>query len=184
MAKKKLMSPKGVASYPHLNRPDTKFDDRGVYKVDLIVPAAQAEGFIAELKQLAIDEFGKRAAQAHIPVDVYAEDETKVVLKFRGQYKPVVRNAKNNILTGEAIPSIGGGSVLRCACQAGTYNAGGKIGVKLYLSQVQLIEVQSYDDCPFPEEEEGYVGDPSPFPEEDEGGAEEPVSIPAGGHGF
>lgn len=183
MAKKKLMSPKGVASYPHINRPDTKFDDRGVYKVDLIVPGLEAEGFIAELKQLAIDEFGKRASQAHIPVTPYEEDETKVVLKFRGQYKPVVRNSKNNILTGDAIPSIGGGSTMRCACQAGTYNAGGKIGVKLYLSQVQLVEVQSFDDCPFPEEEDGYVGDPdsSPFPDEEEDDA---PAVPVGGHGF
>lgn len=36
----KFNTPEGIARYPHLNKPDTRFDDDGVYKCDLILPGS------------------------------------------------------------------------------------------------------------------------------------------------
>jgi hypothetical protein len=44
-------SPKGTAKYPWLNKADSKFDADGVYKVDLLVAAADAEAMIAKIDE-------------------------------------------------------------------------------------------------------------------------------------
>lgn len=46
----KFNTPVGVARYPHLNKPDTRFDDEGVYKCDLIIEAGAAAELIAYLE--------------------------------------------------------------------------------------------------------------------------------------
>ena len=40
--KARFKTAKGRASFPHLNKPDTKFNAEGVYKTSLIVPAKDA----------------------------------------------------------------------------------------------------------------------------------------------
>lgn len=152
MAKKNIMTPKGIASYPHLNKPDTKFDDKGVYKLDLIVEKGpEAEALVQVMKDLAIEDFGKKAANAHLPVSEYAEDDTKLLFRLRGQYKPVLRDARGTELRNP--PQVGGGTVCKASATAKTYNAGGKTGVKLYLNQVQLIQLVEFGGNPFGEEE-------------------------------
>jgi hypothetical protein len=37
----------GEAIYPHLNRPDVKFNENGEYKVNLKIPEDKAKGMIA-----------------------------------------------------------------------------------------------------------------------------------------
>lgn len=46
---KTYTSPKGAASYPWLNRPDTKFNPAGTYTTRLIIPALEAQEFITFL---------------------------------------------------------------------------------------------------------------------------------------
>lgn len=61
MAKKKLpihITPIGTASYPFLNRPDTKFKEEGEYHVKLIVPEHEAEDIVEKLTE-ATDEHMK-----------------------------------------------------------------------------------------------------------------------------
>ena len=43
-------TPKGIAQYPWLSTPDTKFSEEGEYKVNLIVPKQEA---IPVLKQIS-----------------------------------------------------------------------------------------------------------------------------------
>ena len=43
---KTYTSPKGTASYPWLNRPDTKFNANGVYTTRLIIPSKEAQEFV------------------------------------------------------------------------------------------------------------------------------------------
>ncbi len=43
----KYNTPVGVARYPHLNSPDTRFDDPGIYKCDIILPVE--DGAVQEL---------------------------------------------------------------------------------------------------------------------------------------
>ena len=42
----RLTSPKGVAVYPKVNRPDTKFSEDGVYSTKLLVSKDDATAFI------------------------------------------------------------------------------------------------------------------------------------------
>ena len=47
----KKVSPKGIAVYPHLNKPDDKFGDP-TYKVTLRVPEEDAQAFISDVQAL------------------------------------------------------------------------------------------------------------------------------------
>ncbi len=110
------MSPVGVAVFPHLNKPDDKFD-KVVFKVNLAVPAAEAADLVSRIdtmldalkgadpKILALlsDEEGKRLGTAHKSKKLKVADlcygprtdkegnvdETTTVFKFKknGQYK-------------------------------------------------------------------------------------------------
>ena len=43
---KTFTTPKGVAYFPYISQPDTKFDEAGVYKVNLCLPKEEAEPVI------------------------------------------------------------------------------------------------------------------------------------------
>ena len=48
-----LTTPVGIAKYPYLVKPDTKFDERGIYKVDLILKPSEAKTIESAAKKLA-----------------------------------------------------------------------------------------------------------------------------------
>ena len=48
----KIVSPRGIAVYPWLNRPDTKFSADGDFKVTLKVGAAEASPLIKKLDDI------------------------------------------------------------------------------------------------------------------------------------
>jgi hypothetical protein len=52
MATKTITTPAGIARFPSLNRPDTKFSEVGVYKVNLEMSSADAEPFIKQIEAL------------------------------------------------------------------------------------------------------------------------------------
>ena len=52
-------SPKGVAVFPKLNVPDTKFDADGVYTVKLRVSGAEAEAMIEKIEAASADGMAK-----------------------------------------------------------------------------------------------------------------------------
>ena len=47
---KTFTTPKGVAYYPYISAPDTKFDEQGHYKVNLCIPKEEAEPIIEQIK--------------------------------------------------------------------------------------------------------------------------------------
>ena len=59
--REKFVTPEGVAVYPHLVRPDTKFDSDGVYTVQIAIESGAAQKFIAQL-EAARDKFAKEFA--------------------------------------------------------------------------------------------------------------------------
>jgi hypothetical protein len=119
----KKVSPKGIAVYPHLNKPDDKFGDP-TYKVTLRVPEEDAQDFISDV-QAMIDRIqagksdllrpddAKRLAQGLKQKKLKAADaafvmetdgdgnETgNVLLKFKasGQYKDKEGNVKQRTI--------------------------------------------------------------------------------------
>lgn len=80
MAKKKEVvtyrTPRGIAVYPRLDTPDTKFHDLGVYKADLRLTGAAAQELIDMIQEIAVKEMGEK-----LPV-------SDAIVKVKGKYRP------------------------------------------------------------------------------------------------
>lgn len=193
----RFVSPKGIASYPYLTKPDTKFNTEGEYKVSLLVSggdASKAIDFLTEQHKAAVskakkENAGKRVKESELPF--IENDDGTVTFKFKMkakvtpkkgdtfEQKPALFDAKGKPLTGET--KIGGGSVVKvCYEVVPYYTAIAGAGVSLRLKAVQIIELKEYSGGGNAEsygfgEEEGFEAseeDTQPF------AADEP---PAGG---
>ena len=62
----KFNTPVGVGRYPHLNSPDTRFDDEGVYKCDLLLPveADDTQEMITYLEGIRDERYKAEKADA------------------------------------------------------------------------------------------------------------------------
>ena len=146
-------TPAGIASYPHLNKPDTRFDDDGVYQVDLIFNRKDAA--IIEKIVNPLMNGGK-----HNPIkEELGEDE-----KPTGNYKvkvngnpikqqPVLTDTKGNRMRAQ----VGGGSQLRIAYQAIPFSQG-QGGVTLRMKAVRVLDLVEYTaGVKWDQEDEGFV---------------------------
>lgn len=153
-----LKSPKGIARYPYLNTPDTKFNPEGDYKVTLVLDNndetsalvatlnAIHEEAIAKAKQ---DNPGKKIKIATLPINDEAEEgKTYISFKLRANVtprngspfsqKPALVDAGGSPMT----KSIFGGSVIKVAFEASSfYTATVGAGLTLRLKAVQVIEL-------------------------------------------
>ena len=141
MAKQEFQTYKGHAVYPWLNKPDTDFNPEGVYKTGLRVPGDQARELMAACQELAKDEFGKKAANAHMPFKIDDEETNEVLINAKSKYLPKFYDSQGQIIPPTNVPELWGGSVLRLGGTMSAYNSGGRIGVSLQLGKVQIIEV-------------------------------------------
>lgn len=73
-------SPVGEAVFPWLSRPDTRYDQKGLYHTDLSVPIEEAQEFIAKLEK-AREAFKQTLPiakqKALTPVPVYQDEYTR-----------------------------------------------------------------------------------------------------------
>lgn len=156
------VTPRGVAVYPHLDAPDTKFDAAGVYTLKLNLPAEEAEPIIEKLEQLR-EEFrekvkeqanGKKVKDADLPVSEN-EDGTftfSFKMKASGEKDGRKWTRKPAIFDASGIPvkagvKVGGGSIVRVAFEASAfYTALVGLGVTLRLNAVQIIELKSWGE--------------------------------------
>jgi hypothetical protein len=63
MATKTITTPAGIARFPSLNRADTKFDEIGVYKVNLEMSAEDAEPFIKQIEAIFAEYLPAKLAE-------------------------------------------------------------------------------------------------------------------------
>ena len=185
MAEKKkaerFVSPKGIASYPYLTNPDTKFNPDGEYKVSLIVAgddASKVIDFLTEKHKAAVaqakqENAGKRVKEGELPF--IENDDGTVTFKFKlkakvtpkkgdpFEQKPALFDAKGKPLTGET--KVGGGSTIKVSYEVVPYyTAIAGAGVSLRLKAVQIIELKAYSGGGNAEsygfgEEEGFEAD-------------------------
>jgi hypothetical protein len=174
MARKKLLrltSPKGVARYPWLSRPDVQFNTDGVYKVNLLVPVSECAELCAKLDELAEESYREAVAKAKTPaiakqikkaapygmfLDPETGEETgQIEFKFKmnakiktatGEFKtlkPFIFDAKGNQVV--VVPNIYGGSVLKVNFSPSPYFAANNktAGISLRMNAVQVIELVS-----------------------------------------
>ena len=155
-------SPRGRAIFPHLTPgdPDTKFDNDGVYKTKLKVPGPEAQELIEQIDSLYEDYRSEGEAEGEIDSDLpeklpYEEEEDgSFVFKFKMNAKgqtwdgrEFTREPSLFDASGNPCPNVevGGGSVLRVAGSMSPWDSHFGVGVTLYLSGIQIIELNEWD---------------------------------------
>lgn len=158
MADKEIILPKGVAIWPKLETPDTKFIPLGVYSVDIAVPLEEAESTMKELSEEFKAHTGKPPAKSDntmwkMEIDEETGEETgKVIFKCKiknvqrkngdvWDRKPVLWDSKGNRIKDV---NVGGGSILRLKCSVYCWVAGAKKGVSLQPMAVQVLDLKSF----------------------------------------
>lgn len=174
---KMIVSPQGIARYPHLRSPDTQFgkDD---YHMDLILEDNEETAAFLEQVRKAGEEVAAKSdvklkknyrvnADVDDMIDNAATDEKRQELKDALEGKVLIRtNSKFQPGTfdaaGNKIPAkkIWGGDGVRIAVKIGAYSAFGS-GLSFKLQSVQLIEKNSAEpgENPFGAVDGGYVAD-------------------------
>jgi len=153
MANKSFTTAKGVAYYPYISAPDTKFDEQGHYKVNLCLPKEDAKPvtdliqaeILAGIKALKESKPNKTIKQAPLPFSDELDEETgeptgNVIIKFKSKaaYKPAVFDAKGQMMPKH---NIYGGSVIKVNGGCAFYESPSVgAGVTLRLRAVQVIE--------------------------------------------
>jgi len=165
-------TPKGIAQYPWLSKPDTKFNEEGEYKVNLILSKKEAAPVIEQINAAFAENFkvqekehGKDIKTANPPYTDELDDDNKptgnVIIKFKSKalYPPTIFDAKGNVMKDS---NIWGGSEIRVNGSIAPYYV--KLigaGIALRLRAVQVIQyveggTGSADRFGFGEEE-GFV---------------------------
>ena len=164
----------GEAIYPHLNKPDVKFNENGEYKVTLKVPEEKAKGMIAtyeEAIQNSISEAeqqlkGKKVKLAPKPYTVengfalfkYKMKATGINRKTKEPFsqRPALFDAKKNPLNPSSC-NIWGGSKMKIAYVLRSYYSPALgAGVTAQLKAVQIIELVESKQMDLFAKEDGY----------------------------
>jgi len=189
-------TPAGIAQYPYLTKPDTKFNPDGEYKISLEIkdPTLSAplvtfldEQFAASVAKAKKENAGKKIKEGDVPYSV-DEDSGKVTVRFKLKAKvtpkqgdpfeqrPAIFDAKGKPLMDA---KIGGGSKVKVAYElVPYYTAIAGAGVSLRLKAVQVIDLVEFSGGASADaygfgEEEGYEAEDTPaaqngFSEEEE----------------
>jgi hypothetical protein len=158
----RYVTPMGVAQYPYLTKPDTKFNPDGEYKVNLEIPAEEASeimSFLDEQLEASVakakeENKGKKIKEGDAPYSVN-EDTGKVTLKFKlkakvttksgdeWEQKVAVFDAKGTPVT--KTPNIGGGSKMKVSYEViPFYTSLVGAGISLRMRAVQVIELVEF----------------------------------------
>jgi len=189
-------TPAGIAQYPYLTKPDTKFNPDGEYKISVEIPGAAAqdivtfldEQFAASVAKAKKENPGKKIKEGDVPYSV-DDDSGKVTVRFKLKAKvtpkmgdpfeqrPALFDAKGKPIGADT--KIGGGSKVKVAYElVPYYTAIAGAGVSLRLKAVQVIDLVEFSGGASSEaygfgEEEGYEAEDTPaaqngFAEEEE----------------
>lgn len=179
----------GIAKWPHLNKPDTKFDKDGAYKLSLILDKKSVKGMMDTAKGVLKDfvdaGLSKSSKMSPLPIRDDKDDkgnptgdyEVKFKLRAIGrsqsdswEQRPALFDAKGRPMS----ELIGGGSKVKVGCEIVPYStAATGTGVTLRLKAVQVIELaavssgDSFDSWSF-SEEEGFTTDGKPAQEKED----------------
>jgi hypothetical protein len=158
-----------------LNKADTQFDPEGVFKTNLLVPQDQAKDLMDKLKEVAQDEFGKKANGARMPYKIDEETGMMAIIA-KSKFQPKFFDSKGQVVTNP--PNIFGGSIIKIGGVISPYTVTGNNGISLRLTKVQIIEPVSQTGSGldgFEAEDDGFVAedfnDENTTMEEDDNGA-------------
>jgi len=151
----KAVSPKGAAGYAWLNKPDTKFNEAGTYKVSLTMSEKLGTPLVDQMQDIFLEEFDKKAMpRANFPFKV-DEESGDITFTFKSSKQPKIFDAKGNPILKKL--NIGNGSILKAAISMGAYKTGMVTGVSAYLDAVQVIELVEFKSKSMFESEDGFT---------------------------
>lgn len=180
----RFTTPKGLAQYPALKTPDTKFNPEGDYKVNLVMEEddEKTNSLVSKLEAVLEDfyENDDNVKQAIskgrkvVTQDIYEKDEEgRIVMKFK--QKAVITKKDGSKIPvkirqfdskGKPIDvNIGRDSVIKVSFTANPYYMPSTrtCGLSLRLLAVQVISLNEFGDASASsygfEEEEGYNGE-------------------------
>jgi|TARA_R100000482_G_scaffold44134_1_gene15419 hypothetical protein len=174
-----IVTPAGIAQYPRVNTPDTKFDPDGEYRCNLILDKKDFQHLEKTIQEIADVEYkvhcqeqGKKKLKIHpLPFDVDGEGNHIVKSKRKAVWIDREGNKLENQIakydaSGQRIPTsdmsiIGGGSRLKMSIRPNFWFVPSLgFGCTLQLHAVQVLEMADYTpngiDHGF-SAEEGYV---------------------------
>ena len=158
----RFVTPTGVAQYPHLTKPDTKFNPDGEYKVSLEIDPKAAEeivSFLDEQFEQSVatakkENAGKKIKEGDVPYSIN-EENGKVTVRFKlkakvtpkkgepWDQKVAIFDAKGQPITGDI--KIGGGTKMKVSYEVVPYyTAIAGAGISLRVRAVQIIELVEY----------------------------------------
>jgi hypothetical protein len=158
-----VTTPTGTAQYPRLNSPDTRFDEDGIYKVNLVLEGDDAKELLDKLnafRKNAVQRLHQGKSKPRLAVEPWDEevDEDtgeptgRVIFKCKQKavYKKDGQTVERRVqlIGADAQPTdeqIGGGSLIKCALMVTAWNVPALgIGVSLKLRAVQVLKANSY----------------------------------------
>ena len=169
----------GEAIYPHLNKPDVRFNEAGEYKVTLKVAKSDAPEML-KLYNSAIDDSLKLASDSHKGKGIknaprpYTEENDYVFFKFKMKATGVNQKTKEKfsqrpqLFDAKKTPIplstlIWGGSKIRVAYTLVPYYTPMLgAGITARLKAVQVLELVEGKDSNLFKEEDGYETAPKP----------------------
>ena len=163
----------GEAIYPHLMKPDVRFNEHGEFKVTLKIDKQDASQMVKETDQAIEDSLakaekdnkGKKVKSAPKP---YKEESGNVFFKFKMKasgvnkktqekftQRPQLLDSKKNPISPSM--SIWGGSIMKVAYQLIPYNSPAiGAGVSARLKAAQIIKLVEGKDQNVFKEEDGF----------------------------
>ena len=157
----KLVTPVGVSQFAWLNKPDTKFDENGHYKVNLVIASAEAKPLIDKIngevtKAVAMAKEkskGKNIKTANKPFEeeyVEGKPTGNIIFKFKAKAKIIMKNGdvidnKVPIFDSKGTPmtnQVWSGSQMKASADMiPYYTAMAGAGVSLRLKAVQITKL-------------------------------------------
>jgi hypothetical protein len=160
MATKTIPTPVGIARYPSLNRADTKFDEIGVYKVNLEMSSEDAEPFIKQVEAIFaefLDDKKRELKKEKLKLHAAPWEENDGLVQLKLKVKAMGKNKEGETFSrqpklfgadGQPLEAnIGGGSKLKVAvipyCW---YTASLGAGITLQPKAVQVLDLVTWGD--------------------------------------
>lgn len=179
----RFTTPKGLAQYPSIKTPDTKFNSEGDYKVNLVMEDDEKTNALVSKLEAILEDFYENdddvlyaisKGRNVVTQDIYEKDEEgRIVMKFK--QKAVITKKDGSKISvkirqfdskGKPIDvNIGRDSVIKVSFTANPYYMPSTrtCGLSLRLLAVQVISLNEFGDASAAsygfEEEEGYNGE-------------------------
>jgi hypothetical protein len=136
--RKSLITPKGVAHFPWVNKPDTKFG-KEEFKCGLVFASVEvAKPVIDAAKALGAEAFGPKT-KVKLPLE--KQEDGTVLLRAKSKEKPTITDSKGNTI--KRTVKLGGGSIIKLGITLSSYDKTGK-GVTAYLDGVQVLKLVEF----------------------------------------